>query len=163
MKSTGEVMGIDRTFERALYKALLGAGTRLPESGKVFVSVKDDDKPAACEIARRLVEAGFAIVATRGTVATLGQSGIPAELVLKVAEGRPDVVDLLKSGQIAMVLNTTVGRQAIRDSYSIRRQTLVSGIPYFTTIAAAAAATQAIEERRDRPVEVRSLQEFYES
>ncbi len=161
MRSTGEVMGIDSTFPRAFYKALLGGGTRLPTSGGVFVSVKDHDKPAACEVARRLSRMGFSIVATAGTGAALAQVGIQAELVNKVAEGRPDVVDLLRSGRIAMVLNTTVGRQAIKDSYSIRRQTLVSGIPYFTTIAAAAAAAHAIEEHRERPMEVRSLQEFY--
>jgi carbamoyl-phosphate synthase large subunit len=161
MRSTGEVMGIDMRFEPAFRKALEAGGMAIPRGGRVFISVRDDDKPAACEIALRLSELGFAIVATRGTASALSRSGIAAEVVNKVLEGRPHIVDRLKSGEIAMVLNTTVGRQAIRDSYSIRRQTLVSGIPYFTTIAAGAAAVEAIVGARAGTPSVQSLQEYH--
>jgi carbamoyl-phosphate synthase large subunit len=161
MRSTGEVMGIDVGFESAFRKALEAGGMTMPHGGRVFISVRDDDKPAACEIAMRLSELGFQIVATRGTAAVLARAGIAAEVVNKVLEGRPHIVDRLKSGEIAMVLNTTVGRQAIRDSYSIRRQTLLSGIPYFTTIAAGAAAVEAIVGARAGKPSVRSLQEYH--
>jgi carbamoyl-phosphate synthase large subunit len=158
MRSTGEVMGIASSFAPAFRKALEGGGMTLPTKGRVFISVRDDDKPAACEIALRLTELGFTIIATRGTATALERSGIQAEFVNKVTEGRPHIVDRIKSGDIAMVLNTTVGRQAIRDSYSIRRQTLLSGIPYFTTIAAGAAAVGAVET--GSRLDVRSLQEY---
>ncbi|MBI2894967.1 MAG: carbamoyl-phosphate synthase large subunit [Deltaproteobacteria bacterium] len=163
MRSTGEVMGLGSSFEPAFRKALDGGGMTMPTSGRVFVSVRDEDKPAACELALRLTELGFTIVATRGTAAALVRTGIQAELVHKVAEGRPHIVDRIKSGEIAMVLNTTVGRRAIRDSYSIRRQTLLSGIPYFTTIAAGAAAVGALEVGRAGQLDVRSLQEYQET
>ncbi len=159
MRSTGEVMGIGEGFPEAFGKALLASGVVLPAKGKVFLSVRDDDKQAACEIGRRLVELGFTLVATGGTQRALARAGVQCETIFKVQEGRPHVVDSLENGEIAMVVNTTEGLQAIRDSKSLRRQTLLSGIPYFTTIAAGAAATTAIESQRI--TKVRALQEYH--
>ena len=161
MRSTGEVMGIDSKLPSAFLKAQLGAGTKLPHSGRVFISVRDDDKPAACEIAMRLTEQGYTIVATAGTADAFARAGISSERVNKVLEGRPDIVDRLRNGEIAIVVNTSEGAKAIRDSYSLRRQTLVSGVPYFTTIAAAAAAVDALGARRGGPITVRSIQEYH--
>jgi carbamoyl-phosphate synthase large subunit len=161
MRSTGEVMGISSTFPQAFLKAQLAGGARLPDVGLVFISVRNDDKSAACEIALRLTELGFAVCATGGTAAALARAGVIAERVLKVTEGRPNVVDRIRSGEVAMVVNSSSGAQSIRDSFSLRRQTLVSGVPYFTTIAAAAAAVGAIESRRESPLELRSLQEYH--
>jgi carbamoyl-phosphate synthase large subunit len=163
MRSTGEVMGIGATFAEAFDKAMLASGTRLPESGTVFISVRDQDKVAACKIGARLVQHGFRLVATSGTCLALSAAGVACERTNKVAEGSPHCVDLIKQGQIHMVINTTAGAQAIRDSYSLRRQTLMSGIPYFTTIAAADAATGAIEATRKRGARfgVRTLQEYH--
>ena len=163
MRSTGEVMGIAPTFPLAFGKAMLASGMRLPTSGKVFVSVRDEDKPAAGELARRLHARGFEIVATRGTARALSMYGIQAEIVAKVAEGSPNIVDSLQDGTIAMVINTTEGLEAISDSYSIRRQTLMSGIPYFTTMAAAAAAVGAREADTGSSVSVCTLQEYHQS
>jgi carbamoyl-phosphate synthase large subunit len=162
MRSTGEVMGLSTALPTAFLKAQLAAGSKLPASGRVFLSVRDDDKPAACEIAMRLADLGFQVVATGGTADALSRAGIPSERVNKVREGRPHIVDRLRNHEIAIVINTTEGAQAIRDSYSLRRQTLVSGIPYFTTIAAAAAAVDALEARREGPLSVRAIQEFHE-
>jgi carbamoyl-phosphate synthase large subunit len=161
MRSTGEVMGIADSFPAAFLKAQLATGSDLPHGGSVFVSVRDDDKPAACELAHRLSQLGFTIVATGGTAKLLERVGVKPERVNKVYEGRPHVVDRLRDGQIAMVINTTQGAQAIRDSYSLRRATLMAGVPYFTTIAAASAAVAAIEARREAPISVRSLQEYH--
>ncbi|MGB5351191.1 MAG: hypothetical protein WBN10_16420, partial [Polyangiales bacterium] len=161
MRSTGEVMGIADNFPDAFYKALLSAYTELPDEGKVFISVKDNDKPAAAEVARRLKELGFDIVATKGTREVLERAGVEADIVHKVGQGRPHSVDLLQNGDIALMVNTTEGAKAIRDSRSMRRQTVLSNVPYFTTIAAAVAAVDAIEARRLRPLSVRSLQEYH--
>ncbi len=163
MRSTGEVMGVADSFASAFLKAQLATGARLPDEGSVFVSVRDEDKQAASELADRLTRLGFAIVATGGTANVLERVGVAAERVNKVYEGRPHVVDRLRDGQIAMVINTTEGAQAIRDSYSLRRATLMAGVPYFTTIAAASAAVAAIESRRESPMTVRSLQEYHHS
>ncbi len=160
MRSTGEVMGIGDDLPEAFLKALLASGMRLPSGGTAFVSVRDADKPAACDLALRLSDLGFRIVATRGTAEALRRSGVDAEVVLKVTEGRPHVVDALRSGDIDLVINTTEGSAAIRDSRSLRRQTLLSGVPYFTTIAAAAAALDAIERMGEGSLGVRSLQEY---
>jgi len=161
MRSTGEVMGIAASFPEAFLKAMIASSNSLPDTGRVFVSVRDDDKPAACEIALRLTQLGFQIVATHGTAEALKRAGVESMRVNKVKEGRPHAVDLLRSGEVHMVVNTTEGPQAIRDSYSLRRQTLVSGIPYFTTIAAAAAAVGAIEARRDAPLGIGCLQDYH--
>jgi carbamoyl-phosphate synthase large subunit len=162
MRSTGEVMGLGESFAEAFGKAMLASGFRLPPDGAVFVSVRDEDKPAVADIALRLTRLGFSIVATRGTAEVLARASIAAEIVNKVAEGSPHSVDLLKDGKIVMVVNTTSGEKAIKDSYSIRRQTVLSGIAYFTTMAAAAAAISAIEDGRDRALSVCSLQEYHE-
>jgi carbamoyl-phosphate synthase large subunit len=169
MRSTGEVMGIADTFARAFYKSMLSAGleVRPPTEGesalrrRVFISVRDDDKPVACIIARRMRAAGFDIVATKGTAAALQRARIPCEAINKVLEGSPHVVDAIRSGTIAMVVNTTIGGREVRDSYSLRRQTLLMNIPYFTTIPAALAACDALESARgEAGVRVRSLQEW---
>jgi carbamoyl-phosphate synthase large subunit len=154
-------MGISYSFSEAFHKAAEGANTKLPKSGLVFVSVRNDDKPAACEVARQLVELGFEIVATRGTAVALGRVGVATQVVNKFYEGQPNIVDYLRDGKVAMVINTTEGEKAIRDSYSMRRQALVSAVPYFTTVAAATAAVAAIEVSRDRQLDVRSLQEYH--
>jgi carbamoyl-phosphate synthase large subunit len=161
MRSTGEVIGIARTFAEAFHKAAEGASIRFPKSGQVFISVRDDDKQAACEVGRQLAELGFDIVATKGTAQALARVGVKTQSVLKFHEGQPNIVDILRDGKIAMVVNTTEGEKAIRDSYSMRRQALVSGVPYFTTVAAATAAVAAIEASSQGPLEVRSLQEYH--
>jgi carbamoyl-phosphate synthase large subunit len=161
MRSTGEVMGIAADFPEAFLKALLAVNMKLPTAGTAFISVRDDDKPAACDLAQRLAELGFSIVATGGTAAALQRASVEAKPINKVLEGRPHVVDSLRNGEIDVVINTTEGAQAIRDSRSLRRQTLMSGIPYFTTIAAATAAVGAIERLREAPLAVRSLQEYH--
>jgi carbamoyl-phosphate synthase large subunit len=148
MRSTGEVMGWDRTFPLAFLKAQMGAGMTLPETGRVFLSVKDSDKTAALAAAARdLIAMGFEIVATRGTAAWLAAQGVTAELVAKVYEGRPNIVDRLKNDDIALVMNTTEGTQSISDSRDIRRVALMDKIPYFTTAAASVAAVAAMKAR----------------
>ena len=160
MKSTGEVMGIDRTFETAFAKATIAAGMALPTSGTVFVSVTDEDKPQMVDLTRRLIAQGFDIIATGGTAAFLAASGIAVNTVNKVTEGRPHIVDALVNGDVALVFNTTVGQQAIRDSFSIRRRALLTGTPYFTTAAAAAAAVGAIEATAAGELTPVALQDF---
>jgi carbamoyl-phosphate synthase large subunit len=161
MKSTGEVMGLDSDFGRAFAKSQLGSGTELPLSGKVFVSVRDGDKAALVEPCRQLVEWGFELVATRGTGATLGESGLEVTIVNKVREGRPDIVDEMRSGRIQLVFNTTEGTQAIADSFSLRRTALTNNIPYYTTVAGARAAVQAIGALRRGNLEVAPLQSYF--
>ncbi|MDZ4089429.1 MAG: carbamoyl-phosphate synthase large subunit [Tabrizicola sp.] len=148
MRSTGEVMGWDRTFALAFLKAQMGAGTILPEKGRVFLSVKDMDKtPALAAAARDLVAMGFVIVATKGTAKWLASKDVPSEAVAKVYEGRPNIVDRLKNNDIALVMNTTEGTQAVSDSRDIRRVALMDKIPYFTTAAASVAAVAAMKAR----------------
>jgi carbamoyl-phosphate synthase large subunit len=161
MKSTGEVMGLDSDFGRAFAKAQLGSGTELPLSGKVFVSVRDGDKAALVEPCRQLAEWGFELVATRGTAATLSESGLIVAIVNKVREGRPDIVDDMRSGRIQLVFNTTEGAQAIADSFSLRRTALTNNIPYYTTVAGARAAVQAIGALRRGSLEVAPLQSYF--
>ena len=148
MRSTGEVMGWDRTFALAFLKAQMGAGVTLPEGGRVFISIKDMDKTDAfAEAARDLVGMGFEIIATKGTAAWLKSQGVPATHVNKVYEGRPNIVDRLKDDEIAMVMNTTEGTQAVSDSRDIRRVALMDKIPYFTTAAASIAVVAAMKAR----------------
>ncbi|HUJ27627.1 MAG TPA: carbamoyl-phosphate synthase large subunit [Myxococcales bacterium] len=160
MKSTGEVMGIDDSFPRAFAKAQIAAGNALPLKGRVFISVRDDDKPGMVDLAARMARLGFEIVATRGTSEYLRQHGVPCTFVFKVNEGRPHVVDKLIDRSIDLVFNTTSGKQAIADSYSIRRQTLLHGIPYFTALTSCRAAVAAIEALKQGPLTVKSLQEY---
>ena len=159
MRSTGEVMGWDRNFARAFLKAQMGAGNHLPESGLVFVSVRDADKTAEMAAAARdLLAMGFNLLATRGTAEFLAGHGIEAETVQKVYEGRPNIVDRLKNDEVSLVLNTTDGAQAISDSRDIRGVALRDRIPYFTTAAGAIAAVAAIKSREEGEIRVRELQ-----
>ncbi len=159
MRSTGEVMGWDRNFARAFLKAQMGAGTHLPDEGRVFISVKEADKTEAlAQAARDLLSMGFSLVATSGTADWLARAGVQADRVNKVYEGRPNIVDRLKNGDIAMVLNTTEGAQAIADSREIRAVALYDKIPYFTTAAGSIAAVAAIKSRGEGEVGVRALQ-----
>ncbi|WP_028970718.1 carbamoyl-phosphate synthase large subunit [Sphingomonas sp. URHD0057] len=161
MKSTGEVMGIDRDFDIAFAKAMLGAGMVLPQSGTAFVSVKDADKDNILPAVEKLVELGFSIIATGGTAAHLASKGLPVSAVNKVAQGRPHIVDRLLDGDVALVFNTTEGWQSLKDSHSIRTTTLAKRVPYFTTAAASIAAARAIEAVRGHALEVASLQSYY--
>ena len=161
MKSTGEVMGIDYDFAHAFAKAQLGANVKLPLKGTVFISVKDSDKKHIIEPARKISEAGFKIVATRGTASFLQEKGIVAEVVNKVQEGRPHIVDAIKSQQIDLVFNTTFGPRAVADSYSIRRTTLVYNVAYFTTAAGIRAAVDGIIAMQRESLDVKPLQEYY--
>ncbi len=161
MKSTGEVMGIDRDFDIAFAKALIGAGVILPQGGTAFVSVKDSDKDHILPAARKLVELGFKLIATTGTAAHLAASGLEVTPVNKVAQGRPHIVDRLLDGDVDLVLNTTEGWQSLKDSHSIRATTLNRRVPYFTTAAASIAAARAIEAVRTHALEVASLQSYY--
>jgi len=160
MRSTGEVMGIDRTFAAAFGKSQLGAGTRLPTSGRVFLSLQESDKPGAVGLARSLVEMGFEILATKGTHDFLRKAGVTVTRVNKVREGRPHCVDRMLDGDVHLVMNTVAGAQSVKDSFDIRRTALVRGIPYYTTLSAAKAAVGAIAEFRSGKLEVRSLQEY---
>jgi carbamoyl-phosphate synthase large subunit len=163
MRSTGEVMGISTSVALAFGKSMAASGYALPDRGRAFISVQDDDKAAACQVARRLRNLGFGIVATRGTADALASARIPVERINKVLEGSPHVVDAIHAGTIQIVVNTTQGSKAIRDSYSIRRTTLLAGIPYFTTMSAALAAVDAMEVRlvAGSAVAVKSLQEWH--
>ena len=167
MRSTGEVMGLDwrrpgegplPAFARAFAKSQLAGGVTLPASGGVFVSVKDSDKPRIVEPVRLLIERGFQILATGGTHDYLTALGLAAEPVRKVLEGRPHIVDAMKNGDVQLVFNTTEGRQALEDSFSLRRAALTLKIPYYTTTAGALAAAQAIIALLDGALEVRPLQ-----
>jgi carbamoyl-phosphate synthase large subunit len=162
MKSTGEVMGVDSSFAMAFAKAQVAAGTLLPVQGKVFLSVRDHDKEAVLPIARRLMESGFALVATRGTSAYLRKAGIMVETVNKVQEGSPHIVDAIRAGEIAVVMNTVEGAQSVADSFSIRRSALECRVPYFTTIAGAGAAAEGIARLRMGLIGVRPLQEYHQ-
>ncbi len=145
MKSTGEVMGVGRTFGEAFVKSQIAAGTRLPRSGKVFISAKTNDKPRAVEVARALVAMGFVVVATRGTAATINAAGVPCAVVNKVTEGRPHIVDMIKNDEMALVIHTVEERRnAIADSRQIRTSALLARVTTFTTIAGAEAAVQGM-------------------
>ena len=163
MKSTGEVMGLDRDFGRAFAKSQVASGINLPQAGTVFVSVRDRDKAALAPIAERLVSLGFDLLATRGTARDLNARGIPARQVNKVLEGRPHIVDAMTDGGVQLVFNTTEGAQAIRDSFSLRQTALLREIPYYTTMAGARAAVQAIAALRTGALEVAPLQSYFGS
>jgi len=161
MKSTGEVMGIDSDFAVAFAKSQIGGGTKLPDGGTVFVSVKSSDKPQILPAVRTLSDLGFRIIATSGTADYLSAEGLAVETVNKVQQGRPHIVDRIKDGEIALIFNTTEGWQSLRDSQSIRASAVNGRVPYFTTAAASVAAAQAIAALRERPLEVRALQTYY--
>jgi carbamoyl-phosphate synthase large subunit len=161
MKSTGEVMGLDSSFERAFAKSQLGAGVKLPDAGCVFLSVRDADKTAAVAVARRLIDMGFSVMATRGTAARLGEAGLKVAMVNKVLEGRPHCVDAIRSGEVQMVINTAAGAASVADSFEIRRSALTHGIAHFTTIAGARAAAHAIAAMKSGGLEVAPLQAYF--
>ncbi len=161
MKSTGEVMGLDSSFERAFAKSQLGAGVLLPQAGTAFLSVKDADKKGVPALARRLTEMGFSIMATRGTAARIRDSGLPVAVVNKVLEGRPHCVDAIRSGEVQIVINTASGPQSVADSFAIRRSALTHGVPHFTTMAGARAAVHAIAALRAGTLEVAPLQSYF--
>jgi carbamoyl-phosphate synthase large subunit len=160
MRSTGEVMGLDDNFGLAFAKSQVGAGLRLPLSGTVFISVKEADKAAAVAPARQLLEMGFDIIATRGTAKYLQAAGLEVRVVNKVLEGRPHIVDTLKNGAVQLVFNTTEGAQSLADSFSIRRTALQQKVPYYTTMAGAVAAAEAIAALRQGTFDVRPLQAY---
>jgi carbamoyl-phosphate synthase large subunit len=162
MKSTGEVMGIDSSFAMAFAKSQIAGGTFLPTKGKVFLSVRDRDKPALLPIARHLLECGFSLIATRGTATYLANAGIQVEIVNKVVEGSPHIVDAIRAGQIAVVMNSTEGASSVADSFSIRRSALECRVPYFTTIAGAGAAAEGIVRLRQGLLTVHPLQEYHQ-
>ncbi len=161
MKSTGEVMGLDHSFERAFAKAQLGAGVVLPEAGTVFLSVRDGDKSGLPGLARRLVEMGFTIMATRGTAQRLREAGVSVRVINKVLEGRPHCVDAIRSAEIQMVVNTSQGAQSTADSFDIRRNALTHGVPHYTTLAGARAAVHAIGALRAGDLGVAPLQSYF--
>jgi carbamoyl-phosphate synthase large subunit len=161
MKSTGEVMGVGATFGEAFVKAQIAAGEALPVSGKVFISVRDADKPKIIEIARKLAGAGYVLAATRGTAAAIAAAGLAVTPVNKVQEGRPHIVDMIKNGEIALIVNTVEEkRTAVRDSYMIRRAALQERVALYTTIAGARAASAGMEHVRElHPYVVQTLHE----
>jgi carbamoyl-phosphate synthase large subunit len=163
MKSTGEVMGVGDSFGEAFAKASLGAGVILPQSGRAFLSVKDSDKKGVVAVARDLVSLGFRLVATRGTARVLTDAGIVCQVVNKVAQGRPHVVDMLKNEQIDLIVNTTEGHQSIRDSAAIRRLALLNKVCYTTTLTGGEAFCIAIRySRENQQIKVRRLQDLYQ-
>ena len=163
MKSTGEVMGIDATFEAAFLKSQLGAGMIPPTSGTVFVSVKNTDKPVIVPAVRQLIEHGFRVIATGGTQSYLSEQGLAVERVNKVAEGQPHIVDKIIDGEIALIFNTTEGWQSLMDSKSIRQAALAGKVPYYTTATASVAVAAAISAIHPDQLEVRSMQDYYDS
>ena len=160
MRSTGEVMGIDRDFAAAFAKSQVGAGNMLPTTGRAFLSVRPQDKPALVPVARKLSELGFSLLATVGTAAVLREAGLAVELVNKVKDGHPHCVDHILNGDVHLVVNTTSGQSEIKDSFSIRRAAVQRAVAYVTTIQAARASAEAIEAMRKGPFQVRSLQDY---
>jgi carbamoyl-phosphate synthase large subunit len=161
MKSTGEVMGTGDTFAAAFARAQLGAGDEPPQSGLALFSVRDADKPAAIDVARRLVDRGFTLAATGGTAKALESAGLQVRRINKVREGRPHIVDLIKNDEASLVVNTTEGRTAIQDSAPIRASAEQHRVFYTTTLAAAEAVCMALEQETD--ISVRRLQDLHES
>src|SRR5581483_5111810 len=161
MKSTGEVMGIDGSFGAAFAKAQIAAATLLPAGGRAFLSVPEAEWEHVVPIARKLVARGFSLLATRGTAERLRRAGLAVETINKVAEGSPHIGDALRRGEVALVINTPVGADSVRDSFPIRRTALECRVPYFTTIAAAAAAAEGIALMGRGPFTVKPLQEHH--
>ncbi|MDA0662688.1 MAG: carbamoyl-phosphate synthase large subunit [Proteobacteria bacterium] len=161
MKSTGEVMGLDSEFARAFAKAQLGAGVDLPREGTVFISVRDEDKPALTVLAKELVGMGFEIIGTSGTARYFAEHGLDVRTVNKVLEGSPHIVDAMIDGDVQLIFNTTEGRKAVEDSFSLRRTALMRNVPYYTTVAGARAATRAIQAIRAGSLEVAPLQSYF--
>jgi carbamoyl-phosphate synthase large subunit len=163
MRSTGEVMGLDTNFGRAFAKSQLGAGSKVPLEGLVFVSVKDQDKAAMVKPVKRLVDLGFTVVATGGTADFLRKHGIAAERVNKVLEGRPHIVDLMKDGKVQLVFNTVDGASALTDSFTLRRTALMNKIAYYTTVAGAQASVEGIAALHAGSLDVAPLQSYFKT
>jgi carbamoyl-phosphate synthase large subunit len=161
MLSTGEVMGLSDDFGIAYAKSQIAASNSLPMSGNIFISVKDADKPKAVEIAKKLHQMGFKLLATKGTCIELIKNNVPSEFILKMTEGRPNIVDLIINNQVALIINTTIGKQTIKDSFAIRRTALDRNVPYTTTIRGAAAVIKAIESMKQKKVDVKPIQLYY--
>jgi carbamoyl-phosphate synthase large subunit len=161
MRSTGEVMGLDRDYALAFAKAQLGAGVDLPRSGTLFVSVRDEDKARVLPAVRRLAEIGFKVVATGGTARFLKENGVEAEKINKVLEGRPHIEDAIRNRQVQLVFNSTDGQKAVSDSKSLRRATLMQKVPYYTTMSGAEAVAEAIAALKAGSLEVRPLQAYF--
>jgi carbamoyl-phosphate synthase large subunit len=161
MKSTGEVMGLDRDYAMAFAKSQLGAGIDLPRAGTLFVSVRDEDKAGILPAVRRLAGQGFKVLATSGTARFLAENGVEAEKINKVLEGRPHIEDAIRNRQVQIVFNTTDGQKALSDSKSLRRATLMQKVPYYTTLAGAAAVAEAIVALKAGNLEVRPLQAYF--
>jgi carbamoyl-phosphate synthase large subunit len=161
MKSTGEVMGIDEDFGLAYGKSQTAGGNRIPLSGKIFISLKDKDKPASVSFVRKLLDIGLSVIATRGTAQYLKDNGLNVEVVNKVAEGRPHIVDLIKNKEIHFVINTVSGTQAQKDSFSIRESALQYKVPFTTTMSGAVAVVNAIEMLKKERVHIKSIQEYH--
>jgi carbamoyl-phosphate synthase large subunit len=161
MRSTGEVIGLDHSFEIAFAKSQIGGGSRLPRAGTVFISVKDVDKSRIIPAAKLLADLGFKVIATSGTQRYLAENGVPADKINKVAEGRPHIVDAIKNGDIQLVFNTTEGATALADSRSLRRAALLHKVPYYTTLSGAVAAAQGIKAYLGGDLEVRTLQSYF--
>jgi carbamoyl-phosphate synthase large subunit len=163
MKSTGEVMGLDREHHIAFVKSQLGGGSRLPKTGTVFVSVRDADKPRVLDAVKLLASLGFKVIATSGNQRFLTEHGVEATRVNKAQEGRPSIVDAIKNGEVQLVFNTTEGATALADSVSLRREALLHKVPYYTTLSGAVAAAQGIEAYLGGDLEVRALQSYFSS
>jgi carbamoyl-phosphate synthase large subunit len=163
MKSTGEVMGIDEDFGRAFWKSQASVNNMIPLSGKIVISIRDEDKQGICKVVERLYGAGFSVIATKGTARFLAEKGLEVEVINKVAEGRPHIVDLIKNKEIVFVINTVSDAQAQKDSFSIRRSALQYGVPYTTTVAGARAVVSAIEMLKKKKITIKPIQEYHRS
>ena len=160
MKSTGEVMGIDKSFGMAFAKAQLATGIKLLNTGSVFISVKDSDKTKVLKVAKDFSDYGYTIVSTKGTAEFLNKNNLNVIMINKVKEGSPHIVEKIESGEIQFVINTTFGEQSIKDSFSLRRASLNNNIPHYTTMAGANALLKALQAIREKDMTVTSLQEF---
>jgi carbamoyl-phosphate synthase large subunit len=161
MKSTGEVIGLDREIGHAFAKSQIGAGIKLPATGTVFLSVKDDDKEGLVSLAKELVQLGFKLVATGGTCTFLKNAGLAVERINKVMEGQPHIADALINGDIHLIINTTKGSQTVVDAFSIRRLALMNKIPYYTLLTSAKAAVMAIRALKAKDLTVEPLQSYF--
>ena len=162
MKSTGEVMGIDSSFGKAFAKSQIATGIQLPTEGTVFISVKDSDKPWILSIAKSLTELGYSLMATCGTAKFLSEHDYEVRSINKVKEGSPHIVEAIESQQVAFLINTTFGEQAIKDSYSLRRASLTENLPYCTTISGAMALVEALKAVKESGLGIAPLQEYFE-
>jgi carbamoyl-phosphate synthase large subunit len=161
MRSTGEVMGIDYSMGLAFFKAELSADNKLPLEGIVFISVRDEDKGAISDVARRLTDAGLKIIATEGTSDYLKQRGIPVERVQKIFNGSPNVLDYMRRGDIKLIINTPTTKESVKDGFQIRRSAVDYEVPYITTIQAAQAAVEAIEKAKAGQIAIKALDEYH--